>query len=271
MTNHEQTNVMPSIEQLITTNVPSTVKLFTMKDVEILKEELNNTEDYKLLSNEEGYSLWQKINGEGSGKVATGIQYENPVAAESPYLRYKYCCDFDCDMDLFVDTMRDNEFRTKWDTREISREIVQIYNDPDNVLQYQVVEHLLKKGKLVIANRDLVTMYTEVWDGEVMYFLGKAVDLSDVLLADPSAVRGQMLYLGMKLEKIGDGKIRYWCIIQLDPSGWLPSYAVNWGCQTIPKEFKADLTRATQLRKQLYPDGKQYLNYYQLIGKQCVK
>jgi hypothetical protein len=263
---------VPNVHEITTTNIPSNVKLFTESDFDRLKQEIANTDDYTLVYSENGNTLWQKVKGEGSGKVTADDIIHDEVAAKSSYLRYKYCCDFDCDMDLFIDTIRDYTSRHEWDDRDIGREIVHIFHDPNNSsAPYQIVEHMVKRGQFVVANREFISLSAEAWDGDVMYSLGRAIDLPDVKTLDKSAVMSYILYLGQCIEKLGDGKIRYWCVSQTDAAGWIPGWVVNWACKKLPEEFQKGMNIATQLRLKKHPDGKSYTNYYQIKGKQYLK
>jgi hypothetical protein len=274
--------VEPDLSQVVTTKLPTTEEdgfaLFTQKDFDKLKEEIANTTQYKELFTEGNSQMWIKVAGEGNGKYNDEEVYDDEAAAQSSCIRHKFTCLCEgYDVQTFYDVSRDYHSRCEWDTKDIGRHIIQIYHntstDP-NTIQYQVVEHAFKKGIFMLSNRDIVTIETEQWedDGSV-YVLCKSIENhpNTVKEVNGSFVRSRLLYTGVCIQPLEDGKsMRYWCVTQADPGGWISSWIVNKAVRFIPKEFQRDMKNGMDLRIQR-TEPLEYKNYYQLEGKQQAK
>ncbi len=205
------------IESLITTTVPTGLRLFTMQDLYKLFEEIeapelssstsssstnNNKHEYKLLKNDEqvGYKLWVKSQGEGSGKFTQPLtQYDCPKSATSHFLRHKYTCQLPMSTQLFYDVSRDYAKRLEWDKRDGGRRIVQIVQASFSPvvsqdgryeqLPHQVIEQMIKKVGSVMSDRECITLTAEYMDRETgtIYWLSKSIpdDLANQLIQSP--------------------------------------------------------------------------------------
>ena len=282
--------------EILTTSIPDGVLLFDRTDVEILKSEMDNTTDYTLLYEEPDCKMWYKSRGEGSGtSQATNSSdrgSDNPdsdsdrtmrnseAAANSSFIRYKYYCDFEgCSLQEFYDAMRDYSKRFEWDTRDAGRRIIQIFHTPnhDDILEYQVVEHMVKKGTFVVSDRDFVTLNAEIWeDDHTMYCVGKSIEYEGAPQSARGVVRSIILYLGTRIQLLTDGgesgksTVRVWFVTQTDPKGWIPSSVVNWAQRFLPKEYKQNVERAIAQRRQKSDSELKYTNYYQVANKKQV-
>lgn len=205
------------IESLITTTVPTGLRLFTMQDLYKLFEEIeapelsstssssstnNSKHEYKLLKNDEqvGYKLWVKSQGEGSGKFTQPLtQYDCPKSATSHFLRHKYTCQLPMSTQLFYDVSRDYARRLEWDRRDGGRRIVQIVQASFSPvvsqdgryeqLPHQVIEQMIKKVGSVMSDRECITLTAEYMDRETgtIYWLSKSIpdDLANQLIQSP--------------------------------------------------------------------------------------
>lgn len=119
--------ILPNdIESIITTETPKNFTLFTMKDLEIFKQEMKDLDgNYKELyfDKNTGNQMFTKTGGEGSGDFDPSMeeQYHGLNAAKSKFIRYKYSCLFHYPSQLFYDVMRDFRYRFEWDVRDIGR------------------------------------------------------------------------------------------------------------------------------------------------------
>lgn len=227
--------VEPNIAQVLTTEVPEGVHLFTIEDINKLKAEIANEEGYKLLKDDTkvGYKLWVKTNGEGSGNYDPNDQYDSIEAAKSPFLRHKYTCELPFSVQVFYDLSRDYKRRYEWDHRDTGRRIVKIIHTPNepNGMKYQVIEQMVKSVGGMMSDRECITLTAEYWENDSCYWLSKSLDFdtADKLVGQTRHVRSNVLFLGMVMQPINDGKhMKYWCVTQLDPKGWIPSSIQNW-------------------------------------------
>lgn len=152
---------------------------------------------------------------------------------------------------------------------KLYRRIVQIYHDESNEIPYQVVEHMLKKGTLMVSNRDVVVLTAEYWEGDTAYILIKSIEGHPLVDApDSSTVRSQVLYCGICIQPEMDGKsTRYVTVAQIDPKGWIPSSFINWAIQYIPNEFREDMIKGMEQRLKKDKNDLVYINYFQPDGK----
>jgi hypothetical protein len=264
------------IHTVLTTDTTN-VSLFSTRDVELLKQEMSNQNDYKELyyDTSTGNRLWAKINGEGSGTYNENETYYDTKAAQSKCIRHRYTCEFDCTVELFYDVYRDYRYRVEWDPRDIGRKIVQVYNyqqqqeQQHQIIQTQVVEHVVKKGMFPVSNRDAVVLCADYWEGNTCYIVGKSIEHPQVGEPDSGNVRSLVLYMGLCLEPIDDGKrMRYWCVTQVDPCGWIPSSFMSWALKFIPAEFRAEMIKGIETRLKKEPSQLIYINYYKLLNGQ---
>jgi hypothetical protein len=266
--------IEPNVEQVYTTTIPtqadnnSNFRLWTLEDFDKLKRELTNEQDYKLLKDDKvnGYKLWVKSSGEGSGIYVDNFQYDDIEAAKTSFLRHKYSCEFDFPVQAFYDATRDYKNRVEWDHRTIYRNILNIYKSPQSTpqLKNQLLEHMIKRTGPMMADRDCVTLSAELWEGETCYFFTKSVDsaFAEKVAGVPEHIRSNVLYLGMCLEPTNDGKsMRYSCVTQLSPNGWIISGLMNWATKFIPKAFRREMIHAVDMRSKKNPAQLQYINY----------
>lgn len=131
--------IEPNMSEVLTTEVPEGVTLFSIEDINKLKAEIASKEDYKLLK-DDTYRLWVKTSGEGSGVYDANAQYDSIEAAKSPFLRHKYTCELPFSVQVFYDLSRDYKRRHEWDRRDAGRRIVKIIHVPNepNGMKYQV-------------------------------------------------------------------------------------------------------------------------------------
>ncbi|KAL9642714.1 hypothetical protein ABK040_009793 [Willaertia magna] len=231
--------------------------LLEEKDFEHLESEINDEKkEYELLYSQDNDNrvMWKKMKGEGS---------KHDEDNSGLTIRHKYKMVVPYNSQLFYDVLRSYEHRYLWDEREGGREILQIFNVP-NKPQNQVVEYLVKKGNLLVATRDFVTINAEKYNEEDKSYLliGKSIDQYP---KESKYLRSTILYLGMKIVPINENSCEFYCVTQVHPRGWIPLWVYEWVLQFLPKEFHQLTTKACQLRiEQNYPS---FINYYQLYNK----
>nr|CAG4719295.1 unnamed protein product [Naegleria fowleri] len=166
---------------------------------------------------------------------------------------------------VFYDLLKDYDRRYLWDKRDGGREILAIFN-VDGKPQNQVVEYLVKKGNLIVSSRDFVTINTERYCEKTNSYLMIGKSVNEFPKESPSSyIRGNILYLGMKIAPIDDKSCEFYCVTQTNMSGYIPNFVYEWALKSLPSEFQAITYEGCQQR--IREGCSTFTNYYKLASK----
>ncbi|KAG2374905.1 hypothetical protein C9374_010279 [Naegleria lovaniensis] len=230
--------------------------LMEHSDYDVLEKELEDPEgNYELLFEDNHSVMWKKINGEG-GKNCLSAEHSHDT------VRHKYKMVVNHPVQIFYDLLKDYERRHLWDKRDGGREILAIFN-VEGKPQNQVVEYIVKKGNLIVSSRDFVTINAEKYDEKTNSYLMIGKSVNEFPKESPSSyIRGNILYLGMKIVPIDDKRCEFYCVTQTNMNGYIPNFVYEWALKSLPSEFQVITDEGCHQRIR---DGcEAFTNYYKL-------
>mmetsp|Transcript_9719 Transcript_9719/g.36134 ORF Transcript_9719/g.36134 Transcript_9719/m.36134 type:complete len:283 (+) Transcript_9719:271-1119(+) len=225
-----QSNEKQSLEQ-------QELPLISNDNFKQLNDEIDNESDYELQYDQDDIRMFMKVRGEGS-------DHESGIA------RYKYFGNIDFDIDLVFATLRDDEHRSVWDTRDMGREIIKVFEPQEDDEPHNSVCWSTKMGQYMVSSRDFVSLqackhHTDQETGETISFEMFTRFVDGFKEPHPDFVRAKIIYLGLKLwrDENDPKKTHYVCITQVDPAGWITSSLVNWAVKYVPLEFEKNVEK----------------------------